>query len=236
MSMRWVAGLSLALSLAGPPAAAAQVRARTDTVRIALVAPASEDVVLGVRLGVEESRHTGALLGLTVLLVSDSADTRLTALAGGSDEAACRALAEAAGRRGIPYLNTGCGDPRLRDSARYPAAFHIAALDSAGDTAAAGALWRPSLTRYGAAQLNERFTARFHRSMTSGAWAGWMAVKILAETALRARSADADTILARLRMPRTRFDGHKGAPLVFGPGRQLEQPLYAAGDAGPAGE
>ena len=232
MNGRWTAGLWLAWALAGPSAGAAQDRA--DTLRIALVAPADEDVALGVRLGVEETRHTGALLGLTVELVADTAGARPSALVGGADDAGCRALAEAASRSGIPYLNTGCAAPGLRDAAAYPAAFHIVAADTAGG-ATAGELWRSSLTRYGAAQLNERFTGRFHRPMTSGAWAGWMAVKVLAEAALRARSADGAAIAAHLRLPQTRFDGHKGVPLVFGPDHQLVQPLYAAADT-PAGE
>lgn len=213
----------------GAGAAQAPGPARLDTLRVALAAAGGDDVALGVRLGIEESRHTGALLGLVVELAADTGDSRLAALIGGNDDAACRKLADAAARRGIPYLNTGCGAADLRDTSRYPAAFHVAALDSAG---AAGALWRPSLTRYGAAQLNERFTERFQRPMTSGAWAGWMAVKIMAETALRARTAEPRVVVARLRMPRTRFDGHKGVPLVFDAGHQLVQPTYAGAPTG----
>ena len=74
--------------------------------------------------------------------------------------------------------------------------------------------WHHSLTRFGAEQLNSRFEARFGAPMDSLAWASWLAVKIAAETALRA------TPLERLR-----FDGHKGVPLWF-ENQRLRQPLY----------
>ena len=233
MRTGWASGAAMLFFLCAPLDGRAQAPSRVDTVRIALLAPAGDDVALGVRLGVEESRHTGALLGLGVVLSLDTAGAAATAIVGGNDDASCGTLADAAARRRIPYLNTGCGDGSLRDTVRYPAAFHIVPRDAPD----AGVLWRASLERYGAAQLNERFRERFQRPMTSGAWAGWMAVKVIVETALRGRTADPSAIAARLRLPRTRFDGHKGDPLVFGPDRQLVQPLYpSAGDGEPAGE
>lgn len=89
--------------------------------------------------------------------------------------------------------------------------------------------WLPTLERYGAAQLNDRFRARFGPSagMRGPAWAGWFAAKAVAEAALRAR---ADTAAALHRaLHSARFDGHKGAPLAFAPDGTLAQPLYIAG-------
>jgi ABC transporter substrate binding protein (PQQ-dependent alcohol dehydrogenase system) len=89
-------------------------------------------------------------------------------------------------------------------------------------------LWHSSLERYGAAQLNDRFTARFSRPMTSLAWAAWMAVKVAWETSLRAQSVEPARLLAELRKAEIQFDGHKGAPLSFRTwDNQLRQPLYA---------
>lgn len=89
------------------------------------------------------------------------------------------------------------------------------------------ALWDAHLQRFGASQLNDRYAAAAHRGMDGPAWAGWAAIKIAAETALRAGSADPARMLAYLEAPTTQFDGHKGWPLSFRlADHQLRQPLY----------
>jgi ABC-type branched-chain amino acid transport systems, periplasmic component len=88
-------------------------------------------------------------------------------------------------------------------------------------------LWHPALTRYGAAQLNDRYRARFGESMTGSAWAAWAAVKIAWETSLRTSGAGAQDVSAALANAGTQFDGHKGAPLSFRTwDHQLRQPMY----------
>ena len=69
--------------------------------------------------------------------------------------------------------------------------------------------------------------------MSSRAYAGWVAVKALLESALRARGrGDRSASLARLR-----FDGHKGRPLFFDPQtRILRQPTYIVQDGRVTGE
>jgi len=88
--------------------------------------------------------------------------------------------------------------------------------------------WHPALVRYGALELNQRFTARFHQPMAPLAWAGWVAVKAWAELSLRAGTGDpVDRLLA------LRFDGHKGVRLRFDPRtHELVQPLYVVGPDG----
>jgi PQQ-dependent catabolism-associated beta-propeller protein len=84
--------------------------------------------------------------------------------------------------------------------------------------------WLPSLDRYGAAELNERFRRRYQTPMTASAWTGWFAIKALVENALREGSG------ARLceLLAQARFDGHKGTPLFFDrETRELQQPTYA---------
>jgi hypothetical protein len=88
-------------------------------------------------------------------------------------------------------------------------------------------LWHDSLTRHGAAQLNERFARRFGAPMTARDWAGWMAVKIVWEVV--ARHGTTAGALATALAHGARFDGHKGRPLVFGADRRLGQPLYVVG-------
>ena len=89
--------------------------------------------------------------------------------------------------------------------------------------------WLPELERYGAAQLNDRFRARYGAMarMDSAAWGGWFAAKALVDAALRMPRPGAtslrDEVFAR------RFDGHKGQPLGFTSSGELQQPLYIAG-------
>jgi hypothetical protein len=75
--------------------------------------------------------------------------------------------------------------------------------------------WLPSLEKFGAGELNERFLRETKHAMDEQAWLGWIAVKIVAEAALRNRDIGA-----------IRIDGHKGVPLRFDANRNLVQPLY----------
>src|SRR2546423_5858862 len=98
-------------------------------------------------------------------------------------------------------------------------------------------LWGATLERYGASQINDRYRGKYHVGMDGGAWAGWFAVKLISESALRARSVEPTKLLAYLEMPSTSFDGHKGWPLSFRRAdHQLREPLYIMlGAASPAG-
>ncbi|HEX2095469.1 MAG TPA: ABC transporter substrate-binding protein, partial [Longimicrobiaceae bacterium] len=159
---------------------------------------------------------------------------------GGWDEASCRALGELADSAGVPFLNVGCTADALRGAACRRSTFHVEASATmyadalAGDAAGAtgAVLWHPSLERFGAAQLNDRFRARFGSGMDGPAWAGWMAAKTLWEASLRARTADPAGVRAYLEREGTQFDGHKGWPLSFrARDRQLRQPLYRVAPA-----
>lgn len=88
-------------------------------------------------------------------------------------------------------------------------------------------LWGSTLERYGAAQINDRYRAKYGVGMDGAAWAGWVAIKIASEAALRARSGEPARMLAYLENPAATFDGHKGWPLSFrSTDHQLRQPLY----------
>lgn len=226
-----------------------------QALRIGLAAPpgAGEALLRGVTLGVEEAARTGEMLGRTVELhpLSRGAElgpavrqAGLSVLIGGANDGAATAkMAEASAAAGIILLNAGAAADELRGEGCRRGVFHVqasermyadalAAAPEAGATRAV--LWHPTLERFGAAQLNDRFRARFATEMEAGAWAGWMAVKIAWEASLRARSTDAAALLAYLERPTTQFDGHKGWPLSFRPwDRQLRQPLYLVQGADP---
>lgn len=197
----------------------------------------------GIELGLDEGARTAALFGLSVHgePVADSSITvsGFSALVGGTSEAECRRLDEIASANRILFLNAGCALDALRSS---PASntFHVAPSDAmledalgraSGSNVATRKLspvaWHSSLTRFGAEQLNARFRSRFAEEMDGAAWSGWVAVKILVESALRCKSTDPATLRAFLEAESSRFDGHKGASLSFRrEDHQLRQPVY----------
>jgi hypothetical protein len=224
------------------------VRAVPDVaLRIALLngGPTARARHQGVLLGVEEARHAAELFGGTVTLdLIERADAAATAgvaaVIGDEDEAHCRHIL-APRRTPAPLLmNVACTSDTLRGAACSPRAFHVAASDAmlgvaraAVRGASTAAVWDSSLTRFGADTLNQRFRHRFGVAMTPTAWTAWFAVKVLWESALRMKSADAAHIADYLTRETTRFDGHKGHALNFRVSdHQLRQPLYARTAAG----
>ena len=203
----------------------------------------SDDQRLGYELGLDEARRAASLFGGVIEDVSlDSAQSPsrgLSAIIGGGDTSASNAWIRRAAQDRTLYMNVGCTSDALRGADCSRAAFHVAPSDAmlrdaaalshaAGDPMA----WSSTLARFGADTLNQRFTSKFRRPMTSSAWASWFAVKILWESALRARSGDAEQIASYLTRATTQFDGHKGSPLSFRAwDHQLRQPLYVVARA-----
>ncbi|MDQ3995817.1 MAG: hypothetical protein M3303_02230 [Gemmatimonadota bacterium] len=223
----------------------------------------AESIRRGVELGVEEASRTAALFGLTVEVVTERgragadvllaarrlAARPLAAMIAAPNDADCGALRVLAADRRVLLLNLDCaGDvPRRGACNRFllyirpghatttRARDRIAtAASESDDDPPVIALWHHTLSRFGAAQLNERFRRRFALEMESTAWAGWMAMKILAEAALRGRSVGAIDLARYLARPDARFDGHKGEPLsVDRASGELRQPLYVLQPAAP---
>ena len=224
---------------------------RTTRLRVHCVLPAARtDLINGVLLGAEEAQRTASLVSASVdLLRHEVADDLaslahdgLSAIVGGHDTRSLMSLAARA-RGAVALLNIGATDDDLRRSLCDAAVFHIApseamrshaAFTEAKSPSAPVAAWHPSLFRYGAEQLNDRYRARFPGApgMPADAWCGWMAMKILAESALRSRATTNAELIAWMSSPRARFDGHKGRALTFDGARQLRQPLYVITPAG----
>jgi hypothetical protein len=194
----------------------------------------------GLQLGLDEARHAAALFGGAIELIPVTAAAlpthRLSAVVGGDTTADCASLSEAASAARVLHLNVGCSNDELRGTDCRPETFHVAPSDAmlrdavaqAGHPAnGSSAAWDPSLVRFGADTLNQRFRARFRQSMTADAWTAWVAIKMLWEASLRTRATDGAAIGAYLRADSTQFDGHKGRPLSFRSwDQQLRQPIY----------
>lgn len=219
--------------------------------RVGFVSPPGEESAWtrrGVALGAEEAAQTGSLVDASIELITvEAVEPRAVAQAvqwlrgegviaiiGGFDELSCQTLAELADHDDFLFLNVGCRNDRLR-RAGFANTFHVEASDSmyTAEPRTPGqpgppVLWHARLTRYGARQLNDRFERRFGTPPGPAVWAGWMAVKVLWESALRTGGTDAAMLSAYLRGDDAKFDGHKGEPLVFDPvTHQLRQRLFA---------
>lgn len=244
----------VSLLCAGAAATFAKANAQAGvTLTVGLVTPVEPvanalAVSRGVRLGAAEARETATLFGGSVLFFEQAADNgpeaaaaKLLAqrkvdvlVAAASDEA--EVLSRFAEKHGVIFINTVSRSSALRAACRRNT-FHVEVSDSmyasvlrhanAGGRIDSAVLWDASLERYGASQINARYRDKYRVPMDAGAWAGWVAVKIAAEAALRARSSRAPAIRSYLETPSTSFDGHKGWPLGFRSGdHQLRQPLY----------
>lgn len=129
---------------------------------------------------------------------------------------------EAAGLGGIRA--TGYPSPLAQTRAFYAAS--RAASEHAG-SGYRGALFEATLDAYGARELSARFQERWGRPMDPSAWAGYVSVKMLYESALFGRTLEGPGLLAYLENPNTVFDVYKGIGVSFRPwNHQLRQTLY----------
>jgi ABC-type branched-subunit amino acid transport system substrate-binding protein len=233
------------LGASAPLAATARHWRPPITLRLGLVesngsSAAARARRMGLDLGIDDAKHAGGLFGGTVELRTLAAGavrgSGLSAILGGSDESECTTLARVAQDAGVLYLNASCTSDALRGADCRDSAFHIAPSDAmlrdalAQMHAAPGAraaAWAGSLVRYGADTLNDRFRTHFHTDMDPDSWGAWMAVKVLWESSLRARSTDAAKLADYLTRDTTQFDGYKGRALSFRAwDHQLRQPVY----------
>jgi hypothetical protein len=210
---------------------------------------ASDAFRRGVDLGIAEATHAGMLLGRRVRLAESAAGAALIDAAEqlrregvqalvASPSVSARALAAWTANAELPVVvvdtdaSAGCspflfhiGPPPITAAALLSATApqqRPTAKHSVPSADLRVALWHPSLERFGAAQLSERYRSRYGNPMTSEAWAGWMAVKIIWESSLRTRDEPAGL---RDAIARGGFDGHKGRALRFGADHVLRQPL-----------
>lgn len=191
--------------LKGLLAAVFAPKPETRTVQIALLLPEGTSAHRGAILGLEEAKRTAGLLGVALRRTDTTGDVLI-------------GPAPPAQEPRTLFLVTGV--PKASPPPR-PRVFYVASSPRVRQQA--GVVdWHPDLERFGAEQLNERFRRRFGQAMDEDAWHGWIAVKIAAELALRISPGTGILDL----LPRSAFDGHKGAQLRFGEDHHLVQPVY----------
>jgi ABC-type branched-subunit amino acid transport system substrate-binding protein len=221
------------------------VRADARPLLFAHILPApSTAATQGALLAAEEAARAAELLGTRITLRTglpgDAAkliDQGALALIGGLDAATRTALIKLSAAREVPLLTTREPSDTSPDEPLHEHVFHVASTPKDRHEALERwkpkettqnvdiVDWHPTLTRFGAEQLNQRYEEKFGTPMQPLAWTTWMAVKAATEAALRGADTPAD--LAR-RLTTMGFDGHKGVRLHFRPdNHHLQQPLYA---------
>lgn len=194
------------------------------------------DALLGARMSVQEANRAAALLGATLktfeLHLQDTASTttlhawisanRISALALACEARLLEALLSRWDSTRVAAVNCAL-PPDTVPALCSTGVFSVVPISSHLRQAS---IWDASLEKFGGAQLNARYQAAYHAPMSSAAWCGWFAVKLLWESATRAGAADAAALRKFLTSPRAAFDGHKGEMLRFDSTHVLRQPLY----------
>ena len=103
------------------------------------------------------------------------------------------------------------------------------------DSGAKAFAWHPDFRKYAARQLNNRFRKAALQGMDDYSWAGWAAVKMLAEAVARTQSSDPPELLSFLKNDLV-FDGQKGMKMSFRSTGQLRQLLLLVEDDKIVGE
>lgn len=153
------------------------------------------DVVAGARMSVEEAARAASLLGSSIAIAA-------------SGETVVIVASTSPTQIDDDVVTINAATPADRSSTQGQHVFHLAATQTELDK-----LWDGAAERFGAGQLNARYLHMYGKPMTAMAWAGWFAVKVAWEAALRTRSIQAEKIAAYLTTGG--FDGHKGKPLRF---------------------
>lgn len=89
--------------------------------------------------------------------------------------------------------------------------------------------WHRTQEQWGATQIQRRFEKLADRTMTERDYAGWAAMRALADSVTNTGSADAGTVRDFLLSPEFKLAGFKGVPLTFRDWNgQLRQPILLA--------
>ncbi len=209
-------------------------------IELAYIGEVSVPAYLGVSQGLEEANLQGRFLGQryrltafeTAALDRVQAGKAVAILAALPDDQLVK-LAERAEERAV--FDLGSESDPLRQKC-LPNLLHI--LPSAAMKADALAQWRrlhpeskaeakawhPAFTKYAAEQLNRRFRKAQGRDMDDPAWAGWAAVKMIADSVARMDAVEPAALLRYLRTDLS-FDGQKGVTMSFRNDGQLRQIL-----------
>lgn len=219
-------------------------------IRLAYVGSTDETAWLGVLQGQHEANIQGRFLDQVYVVEAMTpeglakSEQPPAAIVAAGDAAALKSLSEA--MPGVAVFNVTAGDDGLRQVCTINL-LHVLPSDAMRSDAVAqwrqknpGAdveawAWHPKFVKYAARDLNKRFLKVQGVAMDGDAWAGWAAVRMVAEAVIRTQSTEPSALLAFMRSE-IAFDGQKGVPHTFRDTGQLRQRLLIVEGGKLAGE
>ena len=215
-------------------------------IRLVYVGSTDESAWLGVLQGQHEANIQGRFLDQTYVVEAMTpeglakSEQPPAAIVAAGDAAALRSLSEA--MPGVAVFNVTAGDDALRQVCTTNL-LHVLPSDAMRSDAVAqwtqknpdanveAWAWHPKFVKYAARDLNKRFLRVQGVAMNDDAWAGWAAVRMVAEAVIRTQSTAPSALLAFMK-DEIAFDGQKGIPHTFRNTGQLRQRLLIVDEAG----
>jgi hypothetical protein len=214
--------------------------AQAIEVHLSYIGSTTSTAFLGVSQGLREANLMGKFLGQSYILHEYPATA--AAQAGASNPSAILAAVDAETLKQlsmlypkIPIFNLTLEDDALRARC-LPNVLHVIPSQRMRQEAVAqwrklypeahvtAQAWHPEFEKYAAKQLNRRYRQAQGRPMDDRAWAGWAALKMLADSVARIQNAEPAKLLDYLKT-KLAFDGQKGVTMKFRATGQLSQIL-----------
>jgi len=204
---------------------------------------------LGVAQGLEEANLQGEFLGQKYSLKSYDPAQLITvpdvsAILAALDEDGLRVLAKQ--NPGIPVFNLIEGSDALRGDC-VSDLFHVIPsqkmrgdavaqwMQKNADSKVVADGWHGDFKKYAASQVNKRFKQAHEKIMDDEAYAGWMAMKIIADAVARTSSNESEKLIAFMKKDLV-MDGAKGLKMTFRSTGQLRQMMLLVEDGKIVGE
>lgn len=221
------------------------------SVTIGYAGDAASSAYRGASQGLAEANVQGRFLGQTYTLVpvaaadgaGDAAQSYVAIVAALEGPALHRLAASVPG---VPVFNVSSRDDALRSDC-LPNLLHVVPSErmlkdaeaqwtrAHADAPAHAVAWNAGFEKYSASQLNHRYSDRYGEPMDDAAWAGWAAVKLLADSIARAGTTEHAPLLRFIRDDLA-FDGQKGIEMNFRANGQLRQMILLERDGKVVGE
>ena len=219
-------------------------------IRLVYVGSTDGSAWLGVMQGQHEANIQGRFLDQNYVVEAMTpealaqADPQPAAIVAAGDPSALQSLSAA--MPGVAVFNVTAGDDALRQVCTTNL-LHVLPSDAMRSDAVAqwtqknpdanveAWAWHPKFVKYAARDLNKRFLKVQGAPMDDDGWAGWAAVRMVAEAVIRTQATDPSALLAFFKSE-IAFDGQKGVPHTFRDTGQLRQRLLIVEGGKLAGE
>ncbi len=219
-------------------------------VRLVYVGSTDESAWLGVMQGQHEANIQGRFLGQTYVVEAMTPEAlsqsgqQAAAIIGAGDASALQRLSKV--MPAVAVFNVTADDDVLRQACatnllHVPPSSAMKAdavaqwVQKNPDASVEAWAWHPKFVKYAARDLNKRFLRVQRVAMDDDAWAGWAAVRMVAEAVIRTQATDPSALLAFLKSE-IAFDGQKGMSFTFRDTGQLRQRLLIVEAGKLAGE